>query len=1105
MEKKHIHNKLHTSIAVTTTLVTLMAFNKQTVQAEETDAFENEEAITEVKEKESAEKNESDKEDTDNEKNESSKEDESDVGEFEASIEQDVESDEDDDLSEESTETDEVDDLSKESTESAEDDGLSEEDTTDNQEAVEVEEVREATMTVFSARISVKPEYTTSFINTIAPIAMNIGEEYGLYPSVIIAQAALESGWGGHSPALPDDYELSLPPNYNLFGVKGNYNGESVGVKTKEYDPETEEYIDVVDEFKKYPSYTESLLDYANKMVHNTTTTDPYFYSGTWVENTEDYRDATEFLTGRYATDPTYGDKLNKLIEDYDLEQYDDQVYNDEADEPSDTKPDNDEEKLGEYENIVDNQVLAYYATLNENTLIYNVPGFNEGFEIVATANDLSSRNVSVKEEVITDTQTWAKIELNNHEVGWVATADLTPNYLEIQSTNEVAYNAQISNPNINIYNQPAWTEGNQLVGNSEDYMGEQLIVKEEAQTVEATYAKIELNGEILGWINKNGLTEKYDTISETHEVAYNAEITNSNINIYSTPAWTEGNKLTAYASDYIGEELVATKEIVTSGGVYVLIEYNGEELGWINRNGITGKYDTIQNTRDVAYNAKITNTNINIYDRPAWTRGNRLTVRSSDLVEEELTVTQEVVTEEATYAKIALEGQALGWINVGGISINYDAIEEQREAAYNATIINPNINIYSKPAWTKGSELVAESKNYMNKNLVVKKEIVTTGGTYAQIETEDQVLGWININGITGRYDTISTSREVAYNAEFINPNINIYNVPAWTRGNRLTARTSDYIGQNAIVKKEAVTEEGTYARVDVGGQTLGWINTKGISPNYYEVKDTKEVSYVAKITNTGSNIYSAPAWTAGNELVAYSSDYVGEPAFVTKELTTEEATYALITVNGATLGWINTNTLNRTPVIYLDAGHGGSDSGATSGGVYEKDLNLSVSKKVEKLLKDKNYTVVTARDVDEFITLSGRAQEANSIGADIFVSIHHNSFNGSAHGIETYYYNEQGNSSNPKANDKNRIQDSKKLAEDIHRELIAETGANDRGVKRGNFHVIRETEMPAVLVEGGFVDNAAERAKLVLESYQQKLAEAITNGIEKFLNLWF
>src|SRR5690554_2121383 len=98
----------------------------------------------------------------------------------------------------------------------------------EEESSLDILEVREATMEVFTSRSSNHPSYTTTFINTISPSAVKLGEEYGLYPSVIIAQAALESGWGGHSPALPDDYVLSLPPNHNLFGVKGDYKGNSV-------------------------------------------------------------------------------------------------------------------------------------------------------------------------------------------------------------------------------------------------------------------------------------------------------------------------------------------------------------------------------------------------------------------------------------------------------------------------------------------------------------------------------------------------------------------------------------------------------------------------------------------------------------------------------------------------------------------------------------------------------------------------------------------------------------------------------------------------------------------------------------------------------------
>src|SRR5699024_441629 len=150
------------------------------------------------------------------------------------------------------------------------------------------------------ANTTAEPQYAIDFVKTIAPFAVEIGKEYNLYPSIIIAQAALESGWGGQSPNLKEDYVLSLPPNYNLFGVKGNYNGASVEVVTTEYTEENG-YYEATALFKKYPSYKESLLDYANKLRYNTSTSDPYIYSGTWVENTNSYLDATKALTGVWA------------------------------------------------------------------------------------------------------------------------------------------------------------------------------------------------------------------------------------------------------------------------------------------------------------------------------------------------------------------------------------------------------------------------------------------------------------------------------------------------------------------------------------------------------------------------------------------------------------------------------------------------------------------------------------------------------------------------------------------------------------------------------------------------------------------------------------
>lgn len=176
---------------------------------------------------------------------------------------------------------------------------------------------------------------------------------------------------------------------------------------------------------------------------------------------------------------------------------------------------------------------------------------------------------------------------------------------------------------------------------------------------------------------------------------------------------------------------------------------------------------------------------------------------------------------------------------------------------------------------------------------------------------------------------------------------------------------------------------------------------------------------------------------------------------------------------------------------LIVIDAGHGGVDPGATSNGVKEKDIVLDVSKKVDELLKQKGYNTLMTREDDTYISLNGRANLANADNANLFVSIHANSYTGSAaNGIEVLHSGSK---------------ESKALAQDLQDELVKETGAVDRKIKhRPNLVVLRETKMPSSLVEVGFLTNSEEVSKLKLDSYQNKLAEAIVKGIEKFFSVF-
>lgn len=172
----------------------------------------------------------------------------------------------------------------------------------------------------------------------------------------------------------------------------------------------------------------------------------------------------------------------------------------------------------------------------------------------------------------------------------------------------------------------------------------------------------------------------------------------------------------------------------------------------------------------------------------------------------------------------------------------------------------------------------------------------------------------------------------------------------------------------------------------------------------------------------------------------------------------------------------------------IWVDAGHGGSDPGAIGpGGLKEKDVTLGVSQALAFLLREMGYGVGVTRLLDEYVALGERCRRANTFDAAVFVSVHCNAAAvPAANGIETFHY----------PTSRNGMQ----LARLIQAELVAATGLRDRGAKYANFQVLRDTAMPAVLVELGFISNPREEELLRSDDYQLTCAQAIVRGIESY-----
>lgn len=174
----------------------------------------------------------------------------------------------------------------------------------------------------------------------------------------------------------------------------------------------------------------------------------------------------------------------------------------------------------------------------------------------------------------------------------------------------------------------------------------------------------------------------------------------------------------------------------------------------------------------------------------------------------------------------------------------------------------------------------------------------------------------------------------------------------------------------------------------------------------------------------------------------------------------------------------------------IVLDPGHGGDNPGASYEDIDEKDIVLPISQKLETILMDLGYSVVMTRYDDSTVDLYDRAEIANAVNADIFVSIHANAsaVSDTFEGIFTYHYpgSQQGEI----------------LAQMIQTPVCETTGAIDRGILSNDYVVLRETTMPAVLVETGFMSASAELARLVDDSYQEMLAIGMAEGIIQYLN---
>ncbi|MFM1653214.1 N-acetylmuramoyl-L-alanine amidase [Brevibacillus sp. B_LB10_24] len=181
-----------------------------------------------------------------------------------------------------------------------------------------------------------------------------------------------------------------------------------------------------------------------------------------------------------------------------------------------------------------------------------------------------------------------------------------------------------------------------------------------------------------------------------------------------------------------------------------------------------------------------------------------------------------------------------------------------------------------------------------------------------------------------------------------------------------------------------------------------------------------------------------------------------------------------------------------SRVYKVVVDPGHGGKDRGATgASGHYEKDFTLQLAQKVKELSEQETqFEVYMTRTDDTFISTVDRKRPefAKRQGADLFISIHGNTYDDpDVSGTETYYYHEE----------------SLPLAKIMHKQVVEATGFRDRDVKKEDYFVPKDTDMPAVLLEVGYLTNPQDEEQLLMDDVQYRIAASIVDGIKEYLKM--
>ncbi|MBF2673794.1 GW domain-containing glycosaminoglycan-binding protein [Listeria marthii] len=638
-----------------------------------------------------------------------------------------------------------------------------------------------------------------AFIDKIAPAAQASQEKYHLLSSITLAQAILESGWGKSGLATK---------GYNLFGIKGKYNGQSVIMTTSEY--VNGEWIRIDAEFRKYPSWNESVTDHTLLLVNGTSWNKNLYKK---VVDATDYKVAAmELQKAGYATSPTYGASLIQVIENYDLAKYD--VL---------------------YDKILTQKSTSGKATVTSPTGngVWTLPYKVKGVESVSPASTYADKDIDLVSVATTKRGTYYQFKYNGRVIGWVDAKALTI-YDSVNYDNVNVGRAKITSPVSNgIWSKPYNVYGREFVTNATTYAQQEIKLLREAQTAKGTYYQFSINNKTIGWIDKRALTiYPYDSIVSSKNVNLDGQITDPVGNGIWTKAYKlEGTTSVAQATKYANKDVKISQQVETQHGTYYNISIDGTAIGWLDKNAIT-LYDQAEYNKAVSLDAAVRTVSGNaVWTEPYRTAGTKLIGPAETYLNKEVEIVREAKTPKGTYYQFKSGGKVIGWLDQKAFEV-YDNVIYNKAVNLDAIVENVTGNaVWTTPYKSKGVKLVTAAATYEGETAKITREAQTSRGTYYEFSVDGKVIGWLDKKAFDV-YDSVEYNKAINMTGLLSNaPGNGIWTEPYRVIGTKNIGQATAYANKTVQLVREAKTPRSTYYQVSLNGKVIGWIDKRAFT----------------------------------------------------------------------------------------------------------------------------------------------------------------------------------------------------------------------------------------------------------------------------------